>query len=150
MVMKKATEILAIEIDTAIQLIVAATRNATLAAVKEAFRSVDGNPPGLATTNGRSAAGREPRVHRKAPDRRRSSAEISDLAERLIALLNEQPGKTMGELAQAMGVQAADLAVPMAQLKKAGRVKAIGRRQFTRYYPRTESVSGDVRQQEAA
>jgi len=148
--MKKTTHTLAIEIDTAIQLIVTATRNATLVAVEEAFRDVGQLTPSTATNVGRVTPSGGPNVQRRRPHPRRSTSEISELAERLFASLSEHPGKTMVELSQAMDAQPSDLRLPMVQLKRDGRVKSIGRRQYTRYYPRAAAQSDEALEQEAA
>ena len=107
--MKTSTETLAIEIETAIQLIVTATRNATLAAVEEAFRGLGGRASSRATKTDRPSPQREPGAERRTCGPRRSASEISALAESMFASLNENPGKTMVELAQSVGTRPSDL-----------------------------------------
>ena len=41
----------------------------------------------------------------------------------------------MAELCEQMGAEARDLQRPMAKLRSAGRVRSVGQRHLTRYYP---------------
>ena len=148
--MKTSTETLSIEIQTAIQLIITATRDATIAAVEEAFRGLGGPSSNRTTSVDRPARRREPGAQRRSDCQRRSPTEISALADRLFASLKDKPGTTMVELAQSVGTKPSELTVPMAQLKRDGRIKAVGKRQFMRYYPRVESQSDATPIQEAA
>jgi hypothetical protein len=69
--------------------------------------------------------------------KRRRSAEVSELGERLYA----HPGEGMAALAGELGASARELHRPMALLKQAGRVRSVGQRQQTRYFPRTGASS---------
>ena len=75
--------------------------------------------------------------HKVAPrtSRRRPSAELASLGERLYAAMCKAPGETMMILGPAVGRSARELQRPMALLKRAGRVRSVGTRQATRYYP---------------
>jgi len=79
--------------------------------------------------------------HMRRAIRRRPSAELAGLCERLYAAMCKAPGETMMVLAPAVGCSARDLHRPMALLKRAGRVRSVGRRQGTRYYPMGEEPS---------
>jgi hypothetical protein len=66
---------------------------------------------------------------------RRPSGELVTLGERLYAALCKTPGETMMVLGPAVGGSARELHRPMELLKRAGRVRSVGTRQATRYYP---------------
>jgi hypothetical protein len=72
---------------------------------------------------------------------RRAPEELVTLGERFYALLCQQPGKTMTELAPQIGVAPRVLHVAVARLRRSGRVRAIGQRQQMRYYPMTTTVT---------
>ena len=77
-----------------------------------------------------------PRARTKTrPGRRRSPAELAALGERFYAAVCKQPGETMTVLAGQVRATAGELHVPVAQLKRAGRVRSAGQRSQTRYFP---------------
>lgn len=59
------------------------------------------------------------------------------LGERFYAALCRSPGETMTTLAPQVGASPRALQVAVARLKRAGRVRAVGQRQGTRYFPMT-------------
>jgi hypothetical protein len=67
--------------------------------------------------------------------RRRASTELSALGARLYEAVVAQPGETMAVLAPELGCSPRELHRPMAALKQAGRVRSVGQRHQTRYYP---------------
>lgn len=67
--------------------------------------------------------------------RRRGAAALSALGERLYEAVRAQPGETMAVLAPELGCSPRELHRPMAALKRAGRVRSVGQRHQTRYYP---------------
>jgi hypothetical protein len=67
--------------------------------------------------------------------RRRPSAEITALGERLYQAVCAKPGETMTVLAGDLGASARQLNRPMTQLKRLGRIRGIGQRHQTRYFP---------------
>jgi hypothetical protein len=73
--------------------------------------------------------------------RRRARAELSALGERLYRTVCARPGEGIVALAGDLGVSARELQRPMAQLREAGRVRSVGQRHLTRYYPRTGTGS---------
>lgn len=77
----------------------------------------------------------------KKPGRRRGRAEIAALAERFYEVVRATPGETMKTLAERLGTSAQVLHVPVASLKEAGRVRSVGQRHQTRYFPMTGSRS---------
>jgi hypothetical protein len=69
--------------------------------------------------------------------RRRARAELSAVAERLYRAVCARPGEGIVALASDLGVPARELQRPMALLRQSGRVRSVGQRHLTRYYPRT-------------
>jgi hypothetical protein len=72
---------------------------------------------------------------KRSPGRRRASTELAALSERLHEAVIAQPGETMAVLAPGLGCSPRELNRPMAVLKQAGRVRSVGQRSHTRYYP---------------
>lgn len=66
---------------------------------------------------------------------RRTAAELAEICDTLCDLVRARPGASMAELAGQMGAQALRLQRPMARLKSMGRVRSVGQRHLTRYYP---------------
>jgi len=69
------------------------------------------------------------------PGPRRPSNEIGALSERFYEALCRSPGETMTVLAPIVGATARDLNRPMLVLKRAGRIRSVGTRHATRYFP---------------
>jgi len=106
-----------------------ASQAAARAAMDRAFGSV-----GAAPARAPASAPRPRRIAAK-----RSPAEMERLSTGLDEAVRAKPGETMDTLARQVGVAPRELQVPVARLKRAGRIRAIGQRQFTRYYPATQS-----------
>lgn len=100
------------------------------AAVREGFRRA-----ARTSVNPRDGART---ANRRAPSRRRPRAEVAELEERLYRAVCAQPGETMAVLAQAVGAKARELNRPATVLRRAGRVRSIGQRGTTRYFPMGE------------
>jgi hypothetical protein len=66
---------------------------------------------------------------------RRASDEIGTLSERFYEVLCRMPGETMTVLGPAVGATARELHRPMTLLKRAGRIRSVGTRHATRYFP---------------
>ena len=66
---------------------------------------------------------------------RRASDEIGTLSERVYEVLCRMPGERMTVLAPAVGATSRELHRPMTLLKRAGRVRSVGTRHATRYFP---------------
>jgi hypothetical protein len=73
---------------------------------------------------------------RRAPERRRAPDEVAALAERLYAAVCAHPGEGMRLLATEVGSSVAELNRPMTNLKRDGRIRSVGERHLTRYFPR--------------
>ena len=76
---------------------------------------------------------------------RRSAAEIAALCERLCEAVHAEPGETMTRLARLVGATPRELARPMTMLRRVGRVRSVGQRHQTRYFPAVPESSGRAR-----
>jgi len=105
------------------------TRRAAAAAVDRAFSATPPTEQSVTHT-----VRQKPRA-KAAP--RRAVEEVLALAERFYTALCRNPGETMATLAAKVGASPRALHVAVARLKRAGRVRSVGQRQFTRYFPMT-------------
>ena len=101
---------------------IAASHKAAQEAMERAFSSAAKAPPRM------MASGR--RVGTKRP-----SGDIAALGDRLYRAVCAKPGETMVVLAPMAGASSRELHRPMTLLRRAGRVRAVGRRHMTRYFP---------------
>jgi len=105
---------------------IAATRKVAQEAVARAFgeASPAARPrvAAVAAASGRSG-------------KRRASADLVALGERFYGVLCRKPGEPMAVLAAEVGASAQELHRAVARLKQAGRVRAVGQRSQTRYFP---------------
>ncbi len=74
----------------------------------------------------------------RAPSPRRSREELATLEEQLYDAIRRHPGETMAGLAPAVGATARELNRPATVLRRQGRVRSVGQRQYTRYFPMGE------------
>lgn len=81
-------------------------------------------------------------TRRRQQNPRRSAQKLTDLAERLAAAITQQPGGSMASFAQQLDVSVRDLHRPMTALKEQGRIRSIGQRRMTRYFPAADSRAG--------
>ena len=123
---------LAEQIERLVREHIVAIRTTAAAAVERAFAATSavGGPPQQRT---RVAS----KVARVKPAPRRAVEEVVALGEAFYAALRGSPGETMATLASQVGASPRALQVAVARLKRAGRVRAVGQRQFTRYFPMT-------------
>ncbi|MGH2926657.1 MAG: hypothetical protein ACRDL8_00450 [Solirubrobacteraceae bacterium] len=112
-----------------------ALRASAAVAVARAFAAI---PPTLLA---RASTQTKPVRTRKKIAPRRAPEELVELGERFYTALCQQPGATMTTLAAQVGVAPRVLQVAVARLRRDGRVRAIGKRQHTRYHPMTTSPS---------
>lgn len=109
-------------------------REAAQQAVDRALvRSAMGRP-----TRGRGKVASRPAVARGG---RRTAAELGETCDALIDSVRANPGASMVQLAGQMGVEVRSLQRPMSKLKSAGRVRSVGQRHLTRYYPAVSRAS---------
>jgi acyl-CoA reductase-like NAD-dependent aldehyde dehydrogenase len=113
------------QIEQLVRAHVAACQRAAAAAVERAFAAAPARAKTLRT-------GRAPS---RARGVRRSAEEIAALGERLCEAVRAHPGETMTALAPHVGATARELERPMARLKRAGRIRSVGQRSRTRYFP---------------
>lgn len=113
------------EIERLVSEHVAACRRAAAAAVDRAFAN-----PG--SRRNKPQAGR---VARRTTGRRRTPEQIAELGDRLCEAVRARPGETMAVLAPHVGATVAELNRPMTVLKRAGRIRSVGQRHNTRYFP---------------
>lgn len=66
---------------------------------------------------------------------RRAAEEIGSLGERFYEALCLAPGETMTVLAPVVGSTARELSRPVFLLKRAGRIRSVGAKHATRYFP---------------
>ena len=74
-------------------------------------------------------------VPRRKQAERRSPEELAMLADKLHQRVCARPGESMAALAVAMEETAVTLHLPMTKLKAEGRVRSVGERHLTRYFP---------------
>lgn len=99
-------------------------REAT-AAVERAF----------ASKKTRTSAKSRPRQPSSSTSARRESGQLAALAERLYSEVCATPGETMAVLAERIGATPRELNRPMNNLRQAGRLRSVGTRSQTRYFP---------------
>ena len=109
---------------------VAVLHQAAAAAVERAFSTRAPAPRARGTAPERRASGR-----RRGPD------EVAGLAERLYAAVCANPGAAMSTLAAQVGEPPRALNRPAMQLRRVGRLRNVGQRQGTRYFPMTSKGS---------
>lgn len=74
----------------------------------------------------------------RAPAARRSREVIEAITEQLYEAIRRHPGETMAVIAPVVGATAKELNHPVTLLRRQGRIRTIGQRQFTRYFPMGE------------
>lgn len=105
---------------------IAASRRAAREAVERAFATANRGKP-LTKPAPQSTTGRT--FKRRPPD------EVAALGDRLYRAVCGSPGTAMTVLASEVGATVRELNRPMTLLKRAGRVRSVGARHLTRYFP---------------
>ena len=116
-------------IERLVQEHIAASRKAAQEAIERAFAS-SAKPPVRAV----------PKAQRRAGTKR-PSVDIAALGECLYRSVCAKPGETMAMLAPIVGASARELNRPMTLLRRAGRVRSVGARHMTRYFPMASAAS---------
>jgi len=108
---------------------ISATRAAAHAALNRAFATGTTSParPSRSASPGPSSRSRT--------GARRAADEIGALSERLYEAVCRTPGEKMEIIAPVVGATARELNRPMLRLKQAGRIRSVGTRHATRYFP---------------
>jgi len=120
------TQALEQQIEELVRAHVAACQAAAAGAVVRAFAEVEKRPPQRAPA--RASAG-------EGTARRRGPEELASLGARFYEVLTAMPGETMARLAAKVGATPRDLQRPVARLKREGKVRSVGQRHHTRYFP---------------
>ena len=121
-------EVLEERIEQVVREHIAAVRAGVEAAVARAFAESTGRLPQAAAPKARTPTQRP-------PNRRRTQEEVAAWADRLCAAVHTMPGETMTRLAPHVGATPQELSLPVEHLRRAGRVRTVGQRQHTRYFP---------------
>ena len=101
------------------------THIAAQAALEQAFAAQVESKPRM----------RRPAAPARSTGKRRASAEVTALGERLYEAVCRQPGETMTVLGVVVGATARELHRPVTALKRAGRIRSVGSRSATGYFP---------------
>jgi len=127
--MKATTSIQGLEerIEQLVREHIAATRTAATAAVTRGFTETVRSSAPAARRTGASAG--------RSAGRRRTAEEVADLAERFCAAVHVAPGAKMTTLAAVYSATPRELIVAVGHLRRAGRVRTVGGRQHTKYFP---------------
>lgn len=111
----------------------AGSRRAAQDALERAFASSVGVPAAPSRRSRSTEVGK-----------RRPSVDVAALGERFYRAVCSKPGETMTVLAPEVGASARELHRPVMLLRRAGRVRAVGHRSSTRYFPLTNGVAASV------
>lgn len=111
---------------------IATTRKAVQEAVERALAASSVAPV---------VAARPTRACTEASRKRRGAAELTALGEQFYRALCSKPGETMTVLTADVGATPRELHLLVAALKQAGRVRAVGERAHTRYFPLANSTA---------
>jgi len=124
----KTPEQLATQIRTLVDDYVREAERAAVDAVAAAFSS-----PRSAPRKASKAKPATTTLRRQGP--RRTSEQLAELADGLADVIAEHPGESMAVFARQLDVSVRDLHRPMKMLKNAGRIRSVGERHLTRYFP---------------
>jgi hypothetical protein len=116
------------QIERLVQEHIAASRKAAQEAIERAFASTA--KPSVGATSAPRRAGKK-----------RPSVDIAALGERLYRAVCAKPGETMAVLAPMAGASARELNRPATLLRRAGRVRSVGARHTTRYFPMANAAA---------
>lgn len=130
----KTNQELADHLETIVSQYIAEAHRSAQQALERAFASAS-------TTSRKTARPSTARPTTRRPSKRRPAKELGELAEQLVELVRAQPGESMTTFAAELELPVRDLHRPMMQLKRDGRVRSIGERQHTRYFPTAAAKS---------
>ena len=125
----RTPEELTTQIEQLIEQYVDQSRRAACDAVERAFGSAQPQ------TGKVSKRGTSTKAPRRSGGQRRSPEQIEQLAQRLYEAVRAQPGESMVVLAASLEMTVRDLQLPMTRLKEQGRVRSVGKKHRTRYFP---------------
>ena len=97
-----------------------------------------GRPRGTGTPKGGSPAKRGPGRPKatKSGGVRRSSADVEEVAEQVLAYVRANPGQRLEEIGRGLGTDTAGLKLPVKELLGSGRVRTEGQKRGTKYFVR--------------
>jgi hypothetical protein len=124
----KSTQELADHLEAIVTQYVTEAHRAAQQALERAFAST------LTVTRKQSKPS-TPRSSTRQSSKRRPAEELGELAEQLAELVRARPGESMVTFADALDLSVRALHRPMMRLKRDGRVRSVGERQHTRYFP---------------
>ena len=127
--MTTTTKSLEQKIESAVAQLVREHLAACEAAAEGAVRAAFGRAPKPTAPSSRRKSMRAPAAAR------RSSAVLADLQERLYQAICQHHGEKMAVIAPVVGATARELNVPATTLRRDGRVRSVGERHATRYFP---------------
>jgi len=122
-------------IERLVQEHIEASRRAAQEAVQRAFAAAVTRPTRTTTPTAERA---------RRGGKRRPPHEIAALSEQLYEAVCAKPGETMSVLGAGVGLSARELHRPMALLKRSGRVRSVGTRHLTRYFPMMNGTSASA------
>ena len=102
---------------------------------------IRGISPSRMNTKKAKARRRNERRPAKETGAQRSAAEIVEVSESLHEFIRKHPGQTMLQIAEAMDTTTDALRHPMRRLKDSNRVRSLGKRAQTCYFPAVEKGS---------
>jgi hypothetical protein len=124
------------KIEEVIQEHIAASHRAATAALERAFAG--------ATLEPTKAGGARRARAEGVSARRRASQEMSAVGVRLYQAVCAKPGAAMTVLAADVGATPRALNRPMMHLKRAGKVRSVGQRHLTRYFPLVDEATASA------
>jgi hypothetical protein len=130
-----STQDLGRRIEQVVEEHIAESRRAAQEAVVRAFATANRRP---------SSAKSAPRATTGRTFERRSPEEVAALGERLYGAVCTNPGAAMAVFAAEIGATVRELNRPMTLLKRAGRVRSVGARHRTRYFPMAGKVAASA------
>ena len=125
---------LAQNLDRLVAEFVRASQEMVLAAVAQAMTTSRSAPASAQSSTTKPSKRAKPNTRAK-PSTYRTPAQVAELGDRFYEVLCAHPGESMTVLAAKVGASPTELHRPVALLKRAGRVRSVGQRQSTRYFP---------------
>jgi hypothetical protein len=98
-----------------------------------------------ASSSPASKRGKPSEKSKRTYGKRRPLAELNELSEALCALIHERPGEAMVTFAAELGVSVRALHRPMKMLQRDNRIRSVGQRHLTRYFPAINGKAPRVR-----
>ena len=129
-----------LELADAIESLVASYMKSVRECAQQGVERAMGKP--VAATRLGTTARCPPTATSRSATGRRTGKELKAVCDALCERVRAQPGASMVELAEQMGADTRSLQGPMAKLRAAGRVRSVGQRHLTRYYPAVVRAGG--------